>query len=292
MTRLLALTICISLAAAEMAAGAWGPGCGPVGPTSQGSYHYVSQAPSLAAAHWSSQTGHFWVKSYLYPEQFYLYKDNAQVGAWTGKIFYPFTAATGYGPPCRPPWLPKGEVSEVERSWKTHGVNSEKIPDSPPFSVNGRQVTKDEALAAVSNIPADDKLPHVVVIGKPEILKTVQADWAALGDKTRGVLLHVFGQDASWVKAQGLELESNQKFQKSGLALLSVSPDGSTTHAQYEYRGPDDLLFAAGLDKVPDQRPGGGSSTLDGIVAWLQSNPLLAAALAVIGYLLFWRKDK
>jgi hypothetical protein len=165
------------------------------------------------------------------------------------------------------------------------GVEYDKIPSSPPYSINGKRVSRAEALAAAEGIPDDDNLAKVVAIGDDAFLKAVSDDWEKAKDLHGSAVLLCYGPDNWWATQNGLEAST----------VLVAAADGTAKHLQKGYTAGDCYLFAQVFDprKVPDVRVTDPISGLfKGALAWIQANQLLSLLIGGgIGYWLYQRNQ-
>jgi hypothetical protein len=97
---------------------------------------------------------------------------------------------------------------------ENHGVDSKRIHSHPPYTINGRAVTKEQAQAAML---ADDSARwHLTAVGPMEFLSRVAADVSALPDQVRAKVLFQAYPSGHWA-ASAFKLPE-------GLSLRRPSP--------------------------------------------------------------------
>ena len=254
-------------------------------PAVAGADHGVAPGPDKTADAWALKTGHFFVVIYKQPGVHYIYKaaDNVQVGAYRDGRYYPYDHKTKqWFPPGLPPWAPKVAVSDEPGTEvvQNFGVDTDKLADSPAYSVNGRKCTRKEAMEAVGDesIPEDGDKIQVVAVGDEAFLKRVADEWEQHKAFHLTAVLHCYGPDNWWVKANGLG--SN--------IVLVADKTGKALHYQQGYNTGDFKLMGQVFDpaKAPDARSGDGLTALfNRVVAWIKENQLISLLVAAgLGY--------
>lgn len=206
----------------------------------------------------------------------------------------------------RPPWVkvpvkvadgPKVKEGPVDN----FGVDVDKLRpvERPRYVVNGREVSREEALAAADGKLEDDSVKwRLTFIGPDQFRAQVYEAYSALpaGPFTQNVLLSGY-QATDW-QIKRFELDVSEKFKGSGKALIFQAPGGKVVHIQYDFKPADMVLLAANFDpnKVPDLRTP-AKVDFAAIWKWVTEGrdfswlpPWWAILLGGIGVFLFFRK--
>jgi hypothetical protein len=116
-----------------------------------------------------------WQADPKYPEYRYLYRGRTQVGTFhPGPIGYRNLLADGtWSELCAPPVpLPVGVIANF-------GLDADRIAGAPEYWLNGRAVSRQEALAAFGTLTDDSSRLRLTVVGDEGLRKQVLADLAS-----------------------------------------------------------------------------------------------------------------
>jgi hypothetical protein len=113
----------------------------------------------------------------------HLFRGGRQIGTFLGASgeYLPFDAdRRTFGQPCElPAPLPDG-AGKVERRAENYGLESGKIPQSPTYRLNGRDVPAEAAIRALAggDLTDDSGKLRLTVVGDPALRKQVLGDLA------------------------------------------------------------------------------------------------------------------
>jgi hypothetical protein len=166
------------------------------------------------------------------------------------------------------------------------GVEKDRLGDGPRYCRNGREVSRREALDAVSRVPDDRHRPRLTVIGPPQERQRVLDDWSshpALKQFAEGFVARGYSPDHWHVSRYG--------FATDGKPTIYVQdPDGAVLLRRDRYDGPEE--FAQTLRRLrPDYDPKNDPQTR--LLAWRGKLPWsvwLVGGMAVVAFLVLRRK--
>lgn len=175
-----------------------------------------------------------------------LWHNGRQIGGYhlLEDYYRPLDAATGrWGERCAPP---------VDPPRRNFGLAQDKIRDGDHYSLNGREVSKEQIQQVLgdSKVPDDSGKLRITVIGDPN-WRSVVEDFArhpALASYKDKVVAAWYAPDHWAIARQG--------FVTSGRPTIYVqAPDGTVLHRQDDYQGGAEALAEA-LRKIdPNYRP-------------------------------------
>lgn len=210
------------------------------------------------------------------PGRSYLFRDGVQVAGYdhARDVYRTFDPTTGaWGPPAAPPWgarkkachchdgcpcgescpcaeqgrcepgCPCGDRQQTEETVTNFGVDTGKLggKDRERYSLNGRAVSREQAVGAVAGPLADDsgKL-RLTVIGGEDVRRRVREDLEKapeLAEFKDRLLVQDYAPD-HWAVARA-------GFVTGGKPTVYLQqPDGKVLHRQDDYSGPADLAAA------------------------------------------------
>lgn len=192
-----------------IAAAQWGlGGCGPVGP--------VVFAQEPAAYRWYTLPDH--------PGRCYLFHGKQQVGEYD-HVHHVYRPLLDYqkevwGGVCEPPIPPP-----------LFGVQASKVGTGPAYAIDGKPVTRAEAIqAAAEGIPDDKDKLRATVIAKGDQGKKVADDVKKeLGPAAKDFIVRAYPPDHFALKAQGFKTDAD--------GVYVQAPDGKVLHRQDDLDG-------------------------------------------------------
>jgi hypothetical protein len=179
----------------------------------------------------------WWKPDAEHPGWFYLYRGAVQVGTWhpDGRGYKELRVDGTWSEPCDPPIpLPAGSALNF-------GIEPWRVPDEPRYRINGQEVSRAEALAAVGNLADDSARLRLTIVGDDAMRQRVLAELAAhagLNALRDRLLVQDYPPDHWAVTGVGFA---------PGITLQpAAGPDGKAPvlFRMREYSGPDALQGA------------------------------------------------
>jgi hypothetical protein len=182
---------------------------------------------------------------------------------------------------------------------ENHGVDSTRIHSHPAYSINGKEVTREQARAAM--LADDSSRWHLTAVGPMEFLSRVAADVSALPDQVRGKVLFQAYPSGHWA-ADAFKLPEGLSLRKPSPARAAADV-GVVTPGEYSGAKLGALLAMKGgpLYVEPAPQPVPPAPQPGPVVPVPQPQPgpamppwwvwlVLAAVVVLIGYDLFFRR--
>jgi hypothetical protein len=115
-----------------------------------------------------------WKADGVHPGWFYLYHGAVQVGTWhgDGQGYKELRADKSWSGPCAPPIA----LPDVGLNF---GVDSSRISGESRYRINGKDVSRGEALAVVGGLADDSSKLRLTIVGDGDLRKRVLADLAS-----------------------------------------------------------------------------------------------------------------
>lgn len=189
----------------------------------------------------------WWKADAEHPGWFYLYRGSAQVGTWhpDGQGYKALRDDGAWSESRDPPIpLPSGSALNF-------GIEPLRVPDGPRYRMNGKEVSRAEALAAVGGLGDDSGKLRLTIVGDAAMRKRVLADLAG-HDGLKSLRDRVLVQDyppAHWAVAgvgiaPGITLQGAPDRDGKAPVLFRIR----------EYGGPE--MLAGAIRKAdPSYRP-------------------------------------
>lgn len=233
----------------------WGASCGPVGlprmlpaavrvlpPARE-----VGKPLALGPYEWGEFADHD-------PDEICLRRNGKQVGTYRySTATYKPRVGEGFGEACDPPCpLPNstsraGGTPPESADDPNYGLIRDQIQPGRT-TINGKEVTKAQAFAAISaDVPNDAKTPRIVVIGDEASCTKVLTDFATLPAfaSYKGKYIIQDYRPSDWPVSSGFVTSGNP-------TIYCETADGTVLHRQDGYDGPEKLATALGRLRKAD----------------------------------------
>jgi hypothetical protein len=149
-------------------------------------------------------------------------------------------------------WVKSDAAAKVAPAQPLTGVESDKVHAGPSYSINGREVTRDQAHTALGGSLVDDSDHwHLTAVGDPDFIARFKADVAKLPAATRSKLLvQTYAPDHWAVSLFDLPQGVSLRKPSTNRVAAEVSRKSAT-----DYAGPGSLDAILSAEGGPEWKP-------------------------------------